>query len=468
MTLKADNRVYETTVTTGTGNYALLGAVTGFTTFADVIGNNDTLYCVTDDTNWEIGIGTISGGTTLARTTVLRSTNVNAAVNWGAGSKKVRCEWPAEFAMLRVLSKSVAGSSNVTLTQDEMRKDVLVFTGLLTGNIEVRVDATPWKWPAVINSTTGAFKITFIVTGQTGFVLQRGRYTPAICDGTDVRPVENTVHRKAADVASATTTDLNINGDLADVTGTTTITGITLEEGREVTARFTGALILTHGANLVLPGAANITTAAGDMGVFRGYASGVTRMINFAPFADAANSQMKQGKHSFTIPARALKPKVTGGCAVLATSDGGTTDTDIDYLAFDPAARESCGICVQMPRDWDLGTLTARFSWIRASGTSVVNAVWGMRALVVRDTDSLQTNMGSDATVVAAAANTANKLAISGETGACTPAGTAGVGAEMFLEFFRDGTSGSDTLDGVDALLVQVTVFYTTNAKNEA
>lgn len=85
-----------------------------------------------------------------------------------------------------------------------------------------------------------------------------------------------------ADIASASTVDLDAaTGDLVDVTGTTTITAITLSEGRTATVRFTGALTLTHGASLVLPSAANITTAAGDFAVFRGYASSVVRCESY-------------------------------------------------------------------------------------------------------------------------------------------------------------------------------------------
>lgn len=85
-----------------------------------------------------------------------------------------------------------------------------------------------------------------------------------------------------SDVASATTTNLETStGDLIDVTGTTTITAITLNDGHERTVRFTGILILTHGASLLLPGAANITTAAGDFAVFRGYAAGIVRCVGY-------------------------------------------------------------------------------------------------------------------------------------------------------------------------------------------
>jgi hypothetical protein len=91
-----------------------------------------------------------------------------------------------------------------------------------------------------------------------------------------------------ADIASAATINLETaTGHVVDVTGTTTITAITLGDGHERAVRFTGALTLTNGASLVLPGGANITTAAGDFAVFRGYASGVVRCASYNPAAKA-------------------------------------------------------------------------------------------------------------------------------------------------------------------------------------
>lgn len=110
---------------------------------------------------------------------------------------------------------------------------------------------------------------------------------------------------KGADIASASTIDLDAaTGNLLDVTGTTTITAITLSVGRERVVRFTGALTLTHGASLVLPGAASITTAAGDFAIFRGYASGVVRCVLYQKAAAvpgvAAATQAEQETGSAT------------------------------------------------------------------------------------------------------------------------------------------------------------------------
>jgi hypothetical protein len=120
-------------------------------------------------------------------------------------------------------------------------------------------------------------------------------------DGTQYVLLSPVAHSHGADIASATTIVLDTaTGDLVDVTGTTAITTITLAEGREATVRFTGILTLTNGASLVLPGGANITTAAGDYAIFRGYASGVVRCVNYAKIDGTAPISALIGVQTFT------------------------------------------------------------------------------------------------------------------------------------------------------------------------
>jgi hypothetical protein len=111
MALVLADRVRETTTTTGTGTVTLLGAFTGFQSFA-VIGNgNTTYYTIADQngTNWEVGIGTYtSSGTTLARTTVLASSNAGSLVNFPAGTKDVFVTYPAEKSVNQDASNVVS------------------------------------------------------------------------------------------------------------------------------------------------------------------------------------------------------------------------------------------------------------------------------------------------------------------------------------------------------------------------
>ena len=80
MALVLNDRVKETTTTTGTGTINLGGAATGFETFVAGIGNsNTTYYCITGQgtAEFEVGIGTVTDASpdTLSRTTILSSSN---------------------------------------------------------------------------------------------------------------------------------------------------------------------------------------------------------------------------------------------------------------------------------------------------------------------------------------------------------------------------------------------------------
>lgn len=93
------DRVQETTTTTGTGSVTLLGAALGFQSFAAIGNGNTTYYTISDQggANWEVGLGTYSTtGPTLARTTVLASSNSGSLVNFAAGTKSVFVTYPAE------------------------------------------------------------------------------------------------------------------------------------------------------------------------------------------------------------------------------------------------------------------------------------------------------------------------------------------------------------------------------------
>ena len=99
MALVINDRVKETSTTTGTGAIALGGAVTGFETFAAGIGNSNTTYYAifnTGTTEWEVGLGTLDGSSAnLTRTTPISSSNSDSAVSFSAGTKDVFCTMPA-------------------------------------------------------------------------------------------------------------------------------------------------------------------------------------------------------------------------------------------------------------------------------------------------------------------------------------------------------------------------------------
>jgi len=98
MALVLADRVRETTTTAGTGTVTLAGAVTGYQSFSVVGNGNTTYYTIAGQgtAEWEVGIGTYtSAGTTLARTTVLASSNSGSLVTFSAGTKDVFVTYPA-------------------------------------------------------------------------------------------------------------------------------------------------------------------------------------------------------------------------------------------------------------------------------------------------------------------------------------------------------------------------------------
>ena len=98
------------------------------------------------------------------------------------------------------------------------------------------------------------------------------------------------IQTKGSDISSATSLTLGKDGNLFDVTGTTTITSIATQGiGSLITLHFDGILTFTHhSTNLILPGAANITTAVGDIATLYEYASADWRCISYTKASGAA------------------------------------------------------------------------------------------------------------------------------------------------------------------------------------
>jgi|11BtaG_2_1085332.scaffolds.fasta_scaffold20703_3 hypothetical protein len=107
MALVLNDRVRETSTSQGTGNITLAGAVQGFITFnSGIATSNTTYYTISEQgtANFEVGLGTLSGSTTLERTIVLsNSAGTTSKINFNSGGSStldVFCTLPATIANL--------------------------------------------------------------------------------------------------------------------------------------------------------------------------------------------------------------------------------------------------------------------------------------------------------------------------------------------------------------------------------
>jgi hypothetical protein len=145
MALVVNDRVKETSTTTGTGTLTLAGAVTGFETFSSAIGNaNTTYYAIvnTTDGEFEVGLGTVGAGT-LARTTIISSSNSDSAVDFAAGTKNVFVTLPASKSVILDSSGNIVANNGSNLT-------ALNATQLTSGTIP---DA---RFPATLPAANGS------------------------------------------------------------------------------------------------------------------------------------------------------------------------------------------------------------------------------------------------------------------------------------------------------------------------
>ena len=116
MALVINDRVKESSTTSGTGAIALAGVVQGYETFSAGIGNdNETYYAIYEEgtSNWEVGRGTLDAtSANLARTEVISSSNSDAAVNFTGGTLDVFCTLPASKAVYLDASGSPVGAAS--------------------------------------------------------------------------------------------------------------------------------------------------------------------------------------------------------------------------------------------------------------------------------------------------------------------------------------------------------------------
>lgn len=138
MAFVLNDRVKQTSTTTGTGTFSLTGTETGFETFVTGIGNsNNTFYAIANDgtSEWEVGIGTVTDAATdtLSRDTVISSSNSDSLVDFAAGTKTVLCTYPPS----RAPSASMTATSYINTHNSTISDTQTIDSGVLAGPVTV-------------------------------------------------------------------------------------------------------------------------------------------------------------------------------------------------------------------------------------------------------------------------------------------------------------------------------------------
>tara|TARA_R110000868_G_scaffold133187_1_gene344655 strand:+ start:1310 stop:1765 length:456 start_codon:yes stop_codon:yes gene_type:complete len=143
MALVINDRVKETSTTTGTGNFTLAGASQGFESFASGVGvGNTTYYTIVEagSNNFEVGENTLSATSTLVRTSggVISSSNSDGLVSFGSNDKDVFCTIPAK----KTISPVMDATPYVVTHSSTISEDQTMDSGVLAGPITITATQT--------------------------------------------------------------------------------------------------------------------------------------------------------------------------------------------------------------------------------------------------------------------------------------------------------------------------------------
>ena len=137
MALVINDRVKETSTTTGTGTFNLAGAETGYESFVSGVGTGNTTYYAIELNaagEWEVGIGTVTSGSpdTLSRDTIISSSNSDAAVTFSSGTKNVFCTLPAKKTISPVMDATTFVVTHASIITEDQTLDSGVLAGPVT------------------------------------------------------------------------------------------------------------------------------------------------------------------------------------------------------------------------------------------------------------------------------------------------------------------------------------------------
>ena len=398
------------------------------------------------------------------------------------------------------------GSTGATLAHR-----MIEFTGSLTSGRNVTIPIDVQTFYFLKNSTSGSQNVTFKYVSGSGSTVAVAPSSTAIVfasanDGTNPDIIDigmgdvtltgtQTLTNKTLTSPKIGTSILDTNGnELIKVTATGSATNeLTIANaanGSAPTISATGSSDSNVNINLVPKGsgetvfgtgsaAAAITTSGThdlvldtNSGTNSGsitITDGADGNINIAPngngVVQAGGSAVKvAGKESIWIPAVAMYPNTTNGCAALAQVEL-SNGPEIKTLDFDKDSDENAQFAVAFPKSWNEGTITFQ-AFFTADSTNTGTVSWALAGVSCADNDTINVAFGTAVAPTAKAhSGTANDLDVTAESGNVTIAGSPSTDEEVYFQITRDVSEDSLT---ADAKLLGIKLFFTTDAANDA
>jgi hypothetical protein len=253
---------------------------------------------------------------------------------------------------------------------------------------------------------------------------------------------DNAVTTQKIAASAVTTAKINATAVTAAKIGTSAVTATKIAQGAVITTKIAASAVTTAKINDTAVTAAKIGTSA----------------VTATKIAASAVTEVKLAARydSLYIDAGAMIPCTTNG-ALAGTKEYGTNDIDIDYFAFDGGATEErVQFKVQMPPNWNLGTIKAKFLWSSDTGSTAGDTVeFGIKAGALSDNDTIDAALGAAQVITdTLLADNGTKLQITAATPAITVGGSPALGDMTVFEVYRN-TDGTDDM-AEDAWLMGV------------
>ena len=189
------------------------------------------------------------------------------------------------------------------------------------------------------------------------------------------------------------------------------------------------------------------------------------RNTNVTGNLTVTGSSPSVGKQTIWVPANAMRPTVSNGCAGITDAETTAGSIDMQVLDFDTAADEHAQFQVSFPKSWNLGTVTFQAFWT-TTNASTNTCAWALQGVAVSDADTIDTvwSGGTPVAVVDTAQTAAEDLYVADVSGAVTIAGTPADDDTCYFRIFRDVSADNMTEDG---RLIGVKIFFTTDAAED-